>query len=1272
MEKIALKKGQMAVFCLLIVLCLLANYAGSLFAANYQLPIWLDSAGTALAAYLGGPVVGGLVGLTTNLFNYLAFGDPWFYCIVSICIGVIVGLAARRKGFSSLLGILTTAAMVAITATVVATPLNLILGHESTGNIWGDAVIGFLCEAGIPRLLAIPVGQLYVELLDKLAILVVLFILIRINEWGASLKRKRREKKEEKPDHSLEEEEKEASFTGSAGALALLLAASLALGATAGSAKAETAENRTEPAGGINYNDYVQTVYSSTNGLPCGEANDIAQTNDGILWIGTYAGLYRYNGREFRWMDSYESVRNVNTLYVDEEGRLWIGTNDNGLSIVINDTVANVVDSSVGLPANSVRSIIRSTDGYYYIGTTSSMQVLTLNYGLHRVNTLSEVLYADDSAADAEGRVATVTNSGMLYLLRGGQILSSRRLTEGTAVFKSCTFDAEGRLLVATTESEIYVFDVSSDWFEQKEVWHLGNLKSIKDLSFLPGGELFICADNGVAYRMPDGTLEGINTNDFNNSIDNMLMDYQGNIWFTSSRLGLLRMAPSDFRDIYSTAGMDNQVVNTIVSWNGVYYFGTDKGLDATDLSGKHRITDELTEWLKGTRIRCMAVDSRNSLWICTYGSGLVEVEPDGTRHVYNNENGAFGNRARVVKELSDGTILAAGDTGISFISDHQIQDTILYSAGKISSMVLTISELPDGRILAGTDGNGLAVLENRKVERMLTRKDGLSSEVILRTVVDEKTGGAFLVTSNGLCYMNPDESIRPLDNFPYYNNYDIWIQGTDNLFVLSSAGIYVTDRSELLSGKAEIRYDLLDSRRGLNSSLTANSWTWYSEGTGELFLACDTGVFVLNTQRMSGGTKVYRMSVPYTRLDGVYHRVDRNAPITVERGVGKLELYPEIINYTIQDPYVGYKMEGFDSEWVILPQASLNNIVYTNLPSGNYTFHLAVFDNNRENILAERTYAVVKEKELYDNPWFILYILTVPMFAVGWGIWLMVKRREVKMQKELAEANRLVEMGKQTVVAIARAVDAKDPRTGGHSRRVAIYSKQIAKAAGMTEKDCQDIEWAANMHDIGKIAIPDRILNKDSRLDDEEYAIMKSHTTEGAKILSDFTLLDHVIEGAEYHHERYDGRGYPKGLKGEEIPLYARIIGVADAFDAMTANRVYRKQMDFSYVLGELEKGRGTQFDAQFVDILLKLIRDNVIDLNILYGRGQEETADKQEAGKAEEQKEPEKAADPQAAGKPEDPQETGKPEGKTEAANPDENPQGSGSTPEQKPEAQ
>ena len=1187
------KKAFIPVFCLQIMLCLFLNWGGDQIVSRLNWPIWLDSMGTMLTAYMLGPWCAAIVGGSYNLLGYIVYGIPWWYALVSVVIGMIAGFCARKKWLDSLLGTLTTGAIMAGVVAAAAYPINMILNGGSTGNNWGDAVIGFLGEAGIPNWVSLFIGELYVELLDKVFILIILFLITRLyhlalRKWVSTVK--------------PAEEENGEGASAAVRALALLLAAGLSLGCL-GFVPAARAENAETAAIEINYNDYVQTIYSSTNGLPCGEANDIAITGDGIIWIGTYAGLYRYNGREFRWMDGFDSVRNVNCLYVDEEGRLWIGTNDNGLSIVINEQVVNVIDQSQSLPANSVKSIIKSSDGYYYIGTTSSMQILTLNNGLKRLNTLSEVSYADHVAADKKGNVAAVTNDGILFLLQQGQIVSSRQLPERQDTFRSCAFDPDGYLLAATSGNEIFRFDVSKGWFEMVSVMECPNLESIKNMYFLENGGMFICADNGVAYVDLNGEYEKINTNDFNNSIDNMLVDYQGNLWFTSSRLGLMRMAASDFRDIYTTAGMDNRVTNTIVQWNGTYYFGTDKGMDAVDLKGKHRVTNELTEKFAGVRIRCMTVDDEGHLWVCTHGKGLYEYDPDGTEYTYNKENGLFGNKVRVVTQLRDGTILVSCDTGLGFFRDHQVVDMIHYADTRITSnTVMTMTELPDGTILAGTDGNGIAVIEDRKVTRMLTRANGLSSEVILRTILDAKTGGVFVVTSNGLCYMNTDETIRTLDNFPYFNNYDIWIKGTDSLFVMSSAGIYTVDRNELLSGKDEISYDLLDSRRGLNSSLTANSWTWFNDETGELYLACDTGVFVINTNSFSSGSKIYRLSVPTIKLDGAAHRVDRSVTQKISRGVSRIEIQPEVINYTIQDPFVGYMLEGFDPGWTIVPQNALNTISYTNLPAGDYTFHLAVFDNNQENVLVERTYSITKEKEMYDNSWFIFYMLSVPMFTVGWVTWLMVKRHERKMEEQLAIANRQIEMGKQTVIAIARTVDAKDERTSEHSKRVAIYSKQIAKEFGLDEKQCRDIEWAAQMHDIGKIAIPDAILNKPARLTDEEYATMKSHTVRGAEILKDFTLLDNVIDGAQYHHERYDGRGYPQGLSGENIPVFARIIGVADAFDAMTANRIYRQQMDFSYVLGEMEKGRGTQFDPTFVDILLKLINDGEIDLNKLY----------------------------------------------------------------------
>lgn len=298
--------------------------------------------------------------------------------------------------------------------------------------------------------------------------------------------------------------------------------------------------------------------------------------------------------------------------------------------------------------------------------------------------------------------------------------------------------------------------------------------------------------------------------------------------------------------------------------------------------------------------------------------------------------------------------------------------------------------------------------------------------------------------------------------------------------------------------------------------------------------------------------------------------------------------------------------MEGFDKQPKIIPQNELKSITYTNLPVGTYTFHLGVMDSRGKRIMAESTYTIEKEREIYDNWWFVCYTVVVFALVVAYLTWLFFRtqiQRTLNMQrKELEFARSQVEMGNETVLTIARTVDAKDENTSQHSVRVSEYSVMIARRLGFDDASCEQLRKAALLHDIGKIGIPDRVLNKPGRLTDEEYEIMKSHVVKGAEILKKFTLVENVQEGALYHHERYDGHGYVHGLKGEEIPLNARIIGIADAFDAMTANRVYRRKLDFDFVIGELKKGKGTQFDPDLVDIMLQLIEEREIDVEQLY----------------------------------------------------------------------
>ena len=195
----------------------------------------------------------------------------------------------------------------------------------------------------------------------------------------------------------------------------------------------------------------------------------------------------------------------------------------------------------------------------------------------------------------------------------------------------------------------------------------------------------------------------------------------------------------------------------------------------------------------------------------------------------------------------------------------------------------------------------------------------------------------------------------------------------------------------------------------------------------------------------------------------------------------------------------------------------------------------------------------------------------------------------------ELREQQRkLNEAYWQTVTALSEAVDAKDRYTSGHSKRVAEYSRVIAKRMGKSVAEQEMIYRAGLLHDVGKIRIPVDIINKPGKLTDEEYDLIKIHPITGYHILKDISEHYDIAIAAKYHHERYDGKGYPNGLLGENIPELARILAIADSYDAMTSNRSYRKGLPQSVVRSEIEKGKGTQFDSDIADIMLQIIDED------------------------------------------------------------------------------
>lgn len=217
-----------------------------------------------------------------------------------------------------------------------------------------------------------------------------------------------------------------------------------------------------------------------------------------------------------------------------------------------------------------------------------------------------------------------------------------------------------------------------------------------------------------------------------------------------------------------------------------------------------------------------------------------------------------------------------------------------------------------------------------------------------------------------------------------------------------------------------------------------------------------------------------------------------------------------------------------------------------------------------------------------------VLWVIALTIFVISF---LQIRKYTVQHERD----DKIISESIETFTGF---IDAKDPYTNGHSKRVAIYTRLIAKEMGYAEDELERIYYVALLHDCGKIGVPDNILGKPGKLTDEEFAIIKTHTNIGADILSSFRSLKNASEGALYHHERYDGKGYPEGKAGEDIPLIARIICVADSFDAMNTNRVYRARLTKEQIIDEIEKNSGTQFDPDIAAVMLRLIRSGEINI--------------------------------------------------------------------------
>lgn len=965
---------------------------------------------------------------------------------------------------------------------------------------------------------------------------------------------------------------------------------------------------------------YASFLYDNTKGLPTSEANAIAETSDGFIWIGSYGGLIRYDGNTFERYKSTTGIASVVSLFADDRDILWIGTNDNGAAFMDRYGNVQMFGKKDGLPSSSVRAFAEDANGNVYIGTTQGVAMVDPSFNLTLVDdSMINSEYVRYVETGADGIIYGLTMSGAVFTLEDGKVTGFHSADElGVKDIHAIHTDPKnpGYLYLGTKGSKIFYGSFSTG-FPNKESIVVTPLEYINSIQNI-GDDIWVCTNNGMCV-IKGKNVHILQNVPMNSNVDGVMSDFQGNLWFVSSRQGVMKIVPDQFTDVFAKYGITSGVVNATCNLGDELFIGMDTGLtvvnnegkvDRIDLessvsaSGKNLGYKELLTMLKGVRIRSIIKDSNNVLWFSTFDKiGLVKYD-HGKVISFGTEDGMPSERIRAVSECSDGTVIVACTGGMVEIKNDKIVRVYGTESGISNTEVLTVAEGTNGDYLVGTDGDGIYVIGKSGVTHLNT-DNGLMSDVVMRIKKDVKRDIYWIVTSNSLAFMTLDYEIQTIRNFPYSNNFDLYENSLGEIWVLSSNGIYVVKANDLVeNGKVEPEFYGIDN--GLSIIATSNSYSSVADD-GSLYISGTTGVVKVNIEKPFENVDNIKMSVPYIDADGVKVYPDENGNITIPNDVKKITVYPYVCTYTLLNPTITFYLEGFDREQQTVSRNGLVPIDYTNLKGGNYTFKMTISDSMGHGS-NEFSLSIVKKRAAHEMLWFYLLLFVVLVCGTTAVVLWYVNKKTKKLLKKQEEDRILI---REIVEAFAKTIDMKDQYTRGHSTRVAVYTTLLARELGYNEETVEKYHNIALLHDIGKIGVRGEVLNKNGRLEDDEFAEIKSHTTKGYNVLKDISIMPELSVGAESHHERPDGKGYPQGLKGDEIPRVAQIIAVADAFDAMYSDRPYRKRMNFDKVVDIIRGARGTQLAEDVVDAFLRIVEEGGFRASDDHGGGSTEDID-------------------------------------------------------------
>lgn len=978
---------------------------------------------------------------------------------------------------------------------------------------------------------------------------------------------------------------------------------------------------------------WVARSWMLEEGLPQNSVNAVVQADDGYLYLGTFGGLARFDGIHFDVLGPREGLpaSRITALHSANDGTLWVGTEDSG-----------VFRSKPGhdfekvplpeLPVGPVVGIRSDREGVTWIGTSR---------GLIRLDAEGARVWDEERGMpddwimslleDSHGTLWVGTETGLLR--REGERFVRVPLPAPDPSVRSIAEDATGTLWVATLSS---LLRSTSSGFEAvpRPAGYDGDV----------GAQLLVGVDGAIwlganeVFRRHDGAWErlALPPRAQGTVTKAIFQDRESSVWVGLDGGGLVRFRAARIRS-YTLPPLDVSTVPIVEGADGAMWIGTlCNGLvrSAGDVATVVRRDD-------GGSFGCvwsLHVDRSGALWV-GHGDGLTRIDGAGQRHftvpgevpVAGEDN--YGLGVRAILEDSRGRLWVGTANGLSWLEDGGLAN-VRFTRVLAGSRVQALVEARDGSLLVGTQA-GLSRLRDGETVEKIDRAAGLSSDDV-RVVLEDADGTLWIGTYGGglnrvrggkiVRYfrtdgLNDDVVSRIFDDGQGF----LWMSGNRGISRVARRDLEAFAEGQITSINA-VAFGQADGMVETECNGGAQPAGWQARD-GRLWFPTIRGVVVVDPRplpinRVPPGVAIDRVTAGQTE-------VPLSDRVEIASGTSHLEIHYAGLSFVAPERLrFRYRLEGLDDAWV--EAGGRRTAYYTQPPAGDYLFRVTAAN---EDGIWNSTGATVRLRvrpRFYETRLF----LAVASLAVALALFGLYELRVRQLRQRQHELERLVgqrtaqlethrdqlrqlnegleqrvdaqtktirETRDAAIFTLAKLAELRDDATGKHMQRIGEYCRLLA--AELARRGVVDLEGefveqihrSSQLHDIGKVAVPDAILLKNGPLSAEDQAVMQAHVTVGGDALREVlerydspSFLSMAMDIAYFHHERWDGSGYPRGLAGEAIPLAARIVAVADAYDALTSSRPYKSAVEHALAVELIRRDRGIHFDPAIVDTFL------------------------------------------------------------------------------------